>query len=69
LQGWRADNKAAVALIVGGNDGLAPNLRDKAVLGIAFGAATWPHRLDRIMLMEQIYRAITILSGHPSHRS
>lgn len=69
LQDWRADNKAAVAFIVGGHDGLAPSLRDKAALAIAFGAATWPHQLARIMLMEQIYRAITILSGHPYHRS
>jgi 23S rRNA (pseudouridine1915-N3)-methyltransferase len=68
LQGWRAQNKAAVAFIVGGHDGLAPTLREKAELTIAFGAATWPHRLARIMLLEQIYRAITILAGHPYHR-
>jgi 23S rRNA (pseudouridine1915-N3)-methyltransferase len=68
LQGWRAQNKAAVAFIVGGHDGLAPTLREKAELAIAFGAATWPHGLARIMLLEQIYRAITILAGHPYHR-
>ena len=49
-------------------DGLADSLRDKAKLKLAFGAATWPHQLVRIMLLEQIYRAITILSGHPYHR-
>ena len=44
-------------------------LREKADLAIAFGAATWPHQLVRIMLLEQLYRAVTILAGHPYHRS
>jgi 23S rRNA (pseudouridine1915-N3)-methyltransferase len=69
LQGWRTENKAAVVFIVGGADGLAPNLRDNASLAIAFGAATWPHQLVRAMLLEQLYRAITILAGHPYHRA
>jgi len=68
LQGWRTENKAAVVFIVGGADGLAPNLRDNASLAIAFGAATWPHQLVRVMLLEQLYRAVTILTGHPYHR-
>ena len=51
--------------IIGGADGLAPSLRDKASLAIAFGAATWPHQLVRIMLLEQLYRAVTILAGTP----
>ena len=68
LQGWRTENKAAVVFVVGGADGLAPNLRDNASLAIAFGAATWPHQLVRVMLLEQLYRAVTILAGHPYHR-
>ena len=48
---------------------LPPSLRDRATLRLAFGAATWPHQLVRVMLLEQIYRAITILSGHPYHRA
>ncbi len=68
LQGWRAQDKPAVVFIIGGHDGLAPSLREKASLAIAFGAATWPHQLIRIMLLEQIYRAVTILAGHPYHR-
>jgi len=68
LQGWRGDNRSAAVFIIGGADGLAPSLRDKATLAIAFGAATWPHQLVRIMLLEQLYRAVTILSGHPYHR-
>jgi len=52
----------------GAADGRTPTLRDQASLAIAFGAATWPHQLVRIMLLEQLYRAVTILAGHPYHR-
>ena len=58
----------AYALVIGGPDGIDPELRAKASLVLAFGAMTWPHQLVRIMAAEQIYRAITILSGHPYHR-
>jgi 23S rRNA (pseudouridine1915-N3)-methyltransferase len=68
LQGWRAESRSSVAFVIGGHDGLAPTLREKANLAIAFGSATWPHQLLRIMLLEQIYRAVTILVGHPYHR-
>jgi 23S rRNA (pseudouridine1915-N3)-methyltransferase len=66
----RAFNESGrdVAFVVGGPDGLAPTLTDEAELRLAFGPQTWPHQLVRIMLLEQIYRAITILSGHPYHR-
>jgi 23S rRNA (pseudouridine1915-N3)-methyltransferase len=69
LQGWRTSNAASIAFIIGGHDGLAPRLRENSTLAIAFGAATWPHQLVRIMLLEQLYRAVTILAGHPYHRS
>jgi len=69
LQGWRQQNKPAVVFIIGAADGLAPSLREKASLAIAFGEATWPHQLVRIMLLEQLYRATTILAGHPYHRA
>ena len=68
LQGWRTEGKPAAVFIIGGADGLTPNLREQAKLAIAFGAATWPHQLVRIMLLEQLYRAVTILTGHPYHR-
>ena len=55
--------------VIGGADGLAPEWTARADLTLAFGAATWPHQLVRIMLLEQLYRAVTILSGHPYHRA
>jgi 23S rRNA (pseudouridine1915-N3)-methyltransferase len=69
LQEWRAADRPALVFILGGADGLAPSLRDQADLALAFGAFTWPHQLVRIMLMEQLYRAVTILGGHPYHRA
>jgi 23S rRNA (pseudouridine1915-N3)-methyltransferase len=65
---WRDDGCPAAVFIIGGDDGLAASLRDKAAMKLAFGAATWPHQLVRGMLLEQIYRALTILAGHPYHR-
>jgi 23S rRNA (pseudouridine1915-N3)-methyltransferase len=67
LRGWN-DGGRDVAFVIGGPDGLAPTLSEGADLHLAFGALTWPHQLVRIMLLEQIYRSITILSGHPYHR-
>lgn len=68
LQGWRDQNRPACVFVIGGADGLAPTLRDRAVLTLALGKVTWPHQLARIMLLEQVYRAGTILTGHPYHR-
>src|SRR5260221_8551852 len=59
----------ALAFLIGGADGLSPDLRRRAAFTLAFGAATWPHQLVRVMLLEQLYRAATILSGHPYHRA
>ena len=69
LAKWRRDDRPAVVFMIGGADGLSPSLRDKAELRLAFGVATWPHQLVRIMLLEQLYRATTILVGHPYHRA
>lgn len=57
-----------LGLVIGGPDGLDPDFRAAADLVLAFGAMTWPHQLARIMAAEQIYRAVTILAGHPYHR-
>jgi len=69
LAKWRANDRPAVVFMIGAADGLAPSLRAKAELRLAFGTATWPHQLVRIMLLEQLYRAATILTGHPYHRA
>lgn len=69
LAKWRSDSRAAAVFIIGGPDGVAETLEDKADLRLAFGTATWPHQLVRAMLLEQLYRAATILSGHPYHRA
>ena len=66
---WRDESVANNVFVIGGADGLSPDLRRKAKLKLAFGAATWPHQLVRVMLLEQIYRAATILAGHPYHRA
>jgi 23S rRNA (pseudouridine1915-N3)-methyltransferase len=55
--------------LIGGPDGLGEAVLAAAARRIAFGKATWPHQLVRVMLAEQIYRAATILAGHPYHRS
>ncbi len=65
---WRDDQVANAVFIIGGADGLSPELRRMAKLTIAFGSATWPHQIVRVMLLEQVYRAATILAGHPYHR-
>ena len=57
-----------LAFLIGGADGHAPETRKKANELLSFGAMTWPHRLVRIMLFEQIYRSVTILLNHPYHR-
>jgi 23S rRNA (pseudouridine1915-N3)-methyltransferase len=69
IKAERDAGRPALVFIIGGPDGLAQSLRSKAAKKLAFGAATWPHQLVRIMLLEQIYRAVTILSGHPYHRA
>jgi 23S rRNA (pseudouridine1915-N3)-methyltransferase len=65
----RDESAPALAMFIGGPDGLDEDLRRRAHLVVAFGAQTWPHQLVRVMAAEQIYRAITILSGHPYHRA
>ena len=59
----------AAGIIIGGPDGLGHAVRDAARLQVALGAMTLPHALARVVLAEQLYRAATILSGHPYHRA
>jgi 23S rRNA (pseudouridine1915-N3)-methyltransferase len=69
LRTWRDGGREAVAFVIGGADGLGAEVKKRADLRLAYGAATWPHQLVRIMLLEQLYRAVTILAGHPYHRA
>jgi 23S rRNA (pseudouridine1915-N3)-methyltransferase len=65
---WRDGGTATLAVFIGGPDGLAMETKAEAGFRLAFGRMTWPHRLARIMLLEQIYRSVTILVNHPYHR-
>ena len=69
LERMRDDGAPEAAFFIGGADGHDAPLRDQADHLISFGKATWPHMLVRAMLAEQLYRSMTILSGHPYHRS
>ncbi len=66
---WRDDGMREARFILGAADGHSSQERSEADLLLAFGKATWPHLLARAMLMEQLYRATTILAGHPYHRA
>ena len=65
----RDSGRRAVVYAIGGADGLGDAVRAKAAAILSFGRMTMPHQLVRVMLLEQLYRAATILSGHPYHRS
>lgn len=68
LARWRDDGIGCATFWIGGADGASQSLKDQADEKLAFGRQTWPHRLVRVMIAEQIYRAVTILSGNPYHR-
>ncbi len=65
---WRDAGRSQASFVIGGADGLQSALRARADLVLSFGALTLPHQLVRVLVTEQLYRAITILSGHPYHR-
>ena len=64
----RDEGRRRLVLIIGGADGLSPEVLARADETLAFGPQTWPHALARAMLAEQVYRAATILAGGPYHR-
>jgi len=68
IAGWRDEGRGDLAFLIGGADGLLPELRDKADFRLSFGSMVWPHMLARVMLSEQLYRASSILAGAPYHR-
>ena len=69
LERWRDDGVRETRFLIGAADGHGDAGRAKADLLIAFGAMTWPHMLARALLAEQLWRATSILAGHPYHRS
>ena len=68
MAAWRDGGRQDAAFLIGGADGIDPGLRARADLAVSFGRMVWPHMLIRVMLAEQLYRAVTILSGGPYHR-
>ena len=66
---WQDQGRSEIAFLIGGPDGLAPSVLEKAEVVLALGPMTWPHRLVRVLLAEQLYRAGAILAGHPYHRT
>ncbi|NBC32014.1 MAG: 23S rRNA (pseudouridine(1915)-N(3))-methyltransferase RlmH [Alphaproteobacteria bacterium] len=68
LARYRDAGTADLAFVIGGAEGLSDAIRERADRLLAFGQMTWPHMLVRVMLAEQLYRARTILEGHPYHR-
>ena len=66
---WRDEGVREARFVIGAADGHDEPARDNADLLLAFGAATWPHMLARAMLAEQLWRATSILAGHPYHRA
>ena len=66
LGGWASER---LALVIGGADGHDPSLKQQADALLSLSALTFPHELARLMLVEQLYRASTILQGGPYHRS
>ena len=69
LEAWRDDGIREARFAIGAADGHGEAERADADLLLAFGSATWPHLLARAMLLEQLFRATSILAGHPYHRA
>jgi 23S rRNA (pseudouridine1915-N3)-methyltransferase len=68
LSAWQDQGLSDLVFLVGGADGVTEDIRVRANFTLSFGHQTWPHRLVRVMLLEQIYRAKQIIAGHPYHR-
>jgi len=69
LTDWRDAGHRDCVFLIGGADGLTSNLLKQTQFKLSFGKMVWPHMLARVMLVEQLYRASTILSGGPYHRA
>ncbi|KEJ90802.1 23S rRNA (pseudouridine(1915)-N(3))-methyltransferase RlmH [Sulfitobacter donghicola] len=69
IENWRDAGRSDLTFIIGGADGIDPELRAQADHLLSFGSMVWPHMMVRVMLAEQLYRAASILSGGPYHRT
>jgi 23S rRNA (pseudouridine1915-N3)-methyltransferase len=69
MRDWRDTGAQDVAFLIGGADGHGDAVRDRADLLLSLGRMTWPHMLVRALLAEQLWRAHSILAGHPYHRT
>jgi 23S rRNA (pseudouridine1915-N3)-methyltransferase len=65
---WRDQGVQDLVFVIGGADGLSDDLKKRAQYTLGLGRKTWPHKLARVMLLEQLYRAQQINNGHPYHR-
>ena len=69
IRAWRDEGRPGLACVIGGPDGLDPSIRQRADLVVSFGQLTLPHQIVRVLVAEQLYRALTIIAGHPYHRA
>ena len=68
IERWQDQGVANLIFLIGGADGFAEKVKQRANGLISLGTMTWPHMMVRAMLSEQLYRASTILAGHPYHK-
>ena len=69
IEHWRDNLNLELSLVIGGAGGLSKEIKNKAHHSISFGKMVWPHRLIRVMITEQLYRAASIISGSPYHKA
>lgn len=68
ISAWQERGVPELVFVIGGADGVTEDVCARADFTLGFGRLTWPHRLVRVMLLEQLYRAQQIKAGHPYHR-
>lgn len=68
IRNYQDQGISNLVFLIGGADGYDPKVKERALLKVSFGQLTWPHMMVRAMLGEQLYRASTILQGHPYHK-
>lgn len=68
IRNWMERGEREICFLIGGSGGHSADVLERADIKLSFGPMTWPHQLARVMLLEQLYRAWAILSGHPYHK-